>query len=132
MSVSKKGLTYLSSIIIVVILGLSSRHFAIYLPRWVNIYLGDCLWALMIFLIIGLLFRSKDTKWVAVVALILCYSIEISQLYHSSWIDTVRGTRIGGLILGWGFLWSDLVSYLIGIAIGSIFDKLYLSYRDHI
>jgi len=86
----------------------------------------------MIFLIVGLIFRARETKWVAVVALVFCYSIEVSQLYHSPWIDTIRNTRIGGLVLGRGFLWSDLISYSIGIAIGSLLDKLILSYhRDH-
>jgi len=129
MLVTRKGLIYLSFVIIVIILGLSSRHFAIYLPRWVNIYLGDCLWALMIFFTVGLIFRSRDTKWVAVVALVFCYVIEVSQLYQSPWIDTIRNTRIGGLILGRGFLWSDLVSYSIGIVIGALLDKLFLSYH---
>jgi len=103
MIVTRKGLIYLSFVIIAIILGLSSRHFAIFLPRWVNLYLGDCLWALMIFFMVGLIFRSKDTKWVVVVSLVFCYSIEASQLYHSQWIDTVRNTRVGGLVLGRGF-----------------------------
>jgi len=132
MLVTRKGLIYLSFVIIVVILGLSSRYFAAYLPRGVNLYLGDCLWALMIFFATGSIFRSSDTKWVVVVALAFCYFIEVSQLYHSPWIDTVRNTRIGGLVLGRGFLWSDLISYSIGIAIGSLLDRLILSYhRDH-
>ncbi len=126
---TRKGLIYLSFVIVVVILGLSSRLFSTYLPRWVNLYLGDCLWALMIFLTVGLLFKARDTKWVAVVALVFCYSIEVSQLYHSQWIDTIRNTRIGGLVLGRGFLWSDLISYSIGIAIGTVLDKLILSYH---
>ena len=126
---TRKGLIYLSFVIVVVILGLSSRLFSTYLPRWVNLYLGDSLWALMIFLTIGLIFKARDTKWVAVVALVFCYSIEVSQLYHSQWIDTIRNTRIGGLVLGRGFLWSDLISYSIGIAIGTVLDKLILSYH---
>lgn len=128
MLVTRKGLIYLSLVIAAIVLGLSSRHYALYLPRWVNIYLGDCIWALMIFFMVGLIFRSRGTKWVAVVALLFCYAIEVSQLYHSPWIDNLRDTRIGGLVLGRGFLWSDLISYSIGIAIGTLIDKLILSY----
>src|SRR5665648_46570 len=127
MLVTRRGLIYLSFVIVVMILGLSSRHFATYLPRWVNLYLGDCLWALMIFFLVGLIFRSKDTKWVVMVSLAFCYSIEVSQLFHSPLLDTVRNTRIGGLVLGRGFLWSDLISYSIGIAIGSLLDRRMLS-----
>jgi len=59
-----------------------------------------------------------------VVALLFCYFIEVSQLYHSIWIDIIRDTRIGGLILGRGFLWSDLISYSIGVALGAKLERL--------
>lgn len=42
------------------------------------------------------------------------YGIELSQLYHALWIDAIRNTTLGGLIIGFGFLWSDLVCYTIG------------------
>lgn len=125
MQVKRNLFIYFGLIIVVVILGLSSRHFAIYLPKWVGLYLGDCLWALMIFLIVGLIFRTKDTKWIAVVAVLYCYLIEVSQLYHSVWIDSIRNTRIGGLVLGQGFLWSDLISYSIGVATGAALERLF-------
>ncbi len=51
-------------------------------------------------------------------ALTFSLCIEVSQLYHASWIDTVRGTRVGGLVLGYGFLWSDLARYAAGVGIG--------------
>ncbi|MCG8538340.1 MAG: DUF2809 domain-containing protein [Clostridia bacterium] len=31
--------------------------------------------------------------------------------------------KIGGLILGFGFLWSDIVCYAIGILIGLLAEK---------
>ncbi|EGW38049.1 hypothetical protein DOT_3993 [Desulfosporosinus sp. OT] len=80
----------------------------------------------MIFFLLGLLFRAGDTRWVAVGALLFSFSIEISQLYHSQWIDSLRMTRIGGLVLGYGFLWSDLVSYTVGIGSGVLIERLIL------
>jgi hypothetical protein len=35
----------------------------------------------------------------------------------------IRRTTLGGLILGYGFLWSDLAAYLLGIMAGTIIDK---------
>lgn len=125
MFVKRKGFTYLILVITVMMLGLSTRHFSIFLANWINQYLGDALWALMIFLLFGLLFRQRDTRWVAVRALLFCFSIEVSQLYHAQWIDTLRNSRIGGLVLGYGFLWSDLASYTIGIGIGVLMERLY-------
>ena len=122
-------ITYSFLVITVVILGLCSRRFTIYFPDWINLYLGDALWALMIFFLCGLLFRSRETRWVAVVALLFSFTIEISQLYHSPWVDSLRETKLGGLVLGYGFLWSDLISYTVGIGIGVIIEILRLINR---
>ena len=123
MSVQRKCFTYLYLVIIVMILGLSTRYFSVHLPNWVNIYLGDTLWALMVFFLFGLIFKTRETKWIAVLSLLFSFGIEISQLYHSTWIDTLRQTRLGGLVLGYGFLWSDLVSYSIGIVLGITVER---------
>ncbi|MED0981108.1 DUF2809 domain-containing protein [Bacillus paramycoides] len=106
--------------IIVIVLGLSSRKFAYVLPDILNAYLGDALWALMIFTGFGFLFPKIETKKLAIISLIFCYGIEISQLYHAEWIDSIRATTLGGLVLGYGFLWSDLVAYTIGIGVGML------------
>jgi hypothetical protein len=116
----RRDMVNLCLVIVAISLGLSSRYFAMYLPRWVNLYLGDILWAVMMFYIVSLILRTKTTLKVALVALGVCYINEVSQLYHSPWIDTLRRTKLGGLVLGRGFLWSDLMSYTIGIALGTI------------
>ncbi len=103
--------------------GLGSRKIAGLLPDFVNAYLGDALWALMIFFGFGFLCRTARTKTIAFMALVFCYLIEFSQLYHAGWIDRIRGTALGGLVLGYGFLWSDLLAYLLGIGTGILFDR---------
>jgi hypothetical protein len=113
-------------VVITIAAGLASRHFSAFLPHWVQLYLGDALWALMVFLLFGLLFHKKSTIWVAIVALTFSFCIEISQLYHASWIDALRANRLGGLVLGFGFLWSDLVCYTIGIGFGYLMEKVFL------
>lgn len=105
------------------ILGLSTRYFRVYLPKWTNLYLGDALWALMIFFLFAMLFKNRKATFIMVLAILFSFGIEISQLYHSPWIDTLRTTRLGGLVLGYGFLWSDLVSYCAGISIGMLVDR---------
>ena len=47
----------------------------------------------------------------------VCYAIEGSQLCHAPWIDTIRHTRLGALVLGYGFLWSDIICYTVGAAL---------------
>lgn len=119
----RSRLLYLILTIIVMILGLLSRKIS-GLPKIIELYSGDILWALMIFLIIAFIFNKKSTIFIISWAIIFSYSIEISQLYHAPWIDAIRNTTLGGLILGFGFLWSDLICYTIGIIIGIIIEKL--------
>jgi len=56
-------------------------------------------------------------------ALAFSVAVELSQLYHAPWIDSIRHTTIGGLILGFDFVWSDLVCYAVGVGIGVVIEK---------
>ncbi|MCU5682595.1 MULTISPECIES: DUF2809 domain-containing protein [Bacillus] len=118
MNKKRNRLLYALFTIVIIILGLSSRKLAFALPHLLNAYLGDALWALMIFTGLGFLFPKIETKKLAFISLLFCYGIEVSQLYHAEWIDSIRATTLGGLVLGYGFLWSDLVAYTIGVGIG--------------
>ncbi|GLU55587.1 ribosomal maturation YjgA family protein [Dyadobacter frigoris] len=109
---------------LVISFGLFSRKIAYQLPEQVNLYLGDSLWALMIFLITGFIFNKTPTFQILAIAIFFCYMVELSQLYHADWIDNIRNTTLGGLILGYVFLWSDILAYSIGVGFGAIFEKL--------
>lgn len=104
--------TYFLLIILVVILGLISRQIS-----FIPLIFGDILWASMMFLLIKFLFIHKSLWWVSITSLLICFSVEISQLYHAPWIDSIRNTTFGALILGHVFLWTDLLAYTAGIAI---------------
>ena len=112
-------------IIIVIFLGLSSRRMTNIMPHFLNTYLGDALWALMVYLGFGFIFNEMKIRKVALMGILFCYLIEVSQLYHANWIDNIRKTTLGGLVLGYGFLWSDIVAYTIGVAVGIIIDILF-------
>ncbi|MBS1811731.1 MAG: DUF2809 domain-containing protein [Acidobacteria bacterium] len=109
-------LRYALFIAVVIALGLASRtkSFQPYLPDFISEYAGDTLWALTAFLGFGFLFPRLSTWRVAALAFGFAVCIELSQLYHAPWIDAIRQTRLGGLALGFGFLWSDLACYVVG------------------
>ena len=110
-------------IVIVIALGLFFRKIAYpYMPDLINEYLGDALWASMIFFIFRFIFIDKDTRLIAIYAILFCFLIEITQLYHAPWVDSIRATALGGLVLGFGFLWSDLLAYYIGILLATSFE----------
>ena len=108
---------YFFLIIVIIILGLLSRKFSI-IPLWV----GDVLWATMIFFMVRFLYIRAPVKKIAVISLAVCYAIEFGQLYKAEWIDNIRHMLFGRLFLGEVFLWGDLVSYTAGILIGIIID----------
>ena len=83
-------------------------------------YAGDTLWALMLYLLVSSLLAGRQVLARAAISLALAFLVEISQLYHAPWIDSIRQTTLGGLVLGFGFLWTDLVCYSVGIATGSL------------
>lgn len=114
---------YIIATILVVIAGLVSRRYRGEIPAFLAEYAGDTLWALMLFLIVSSLLAGWPILARAAISLALAFLVELSQLYHAPWIDSIRQTTLGGLVLGFEFLWSDLVCYSVGIAIGSLTDR---------
>ena len=115
---SRPPLIQIASITLVCVLGIGSRRYAHPLPGFIATYAGDTLWALAAFLGIGLLLPRTSIRTIALLAIAFSVLIEVSQLYHAPWIDSIRQTTLGGLILGFGFLWSDLACYATGVGLG--------------
>ncbi|MEI6821951.1 MAG: DUF2809 domain-containing protein [Bacteroidota bacterium] len=109
--------------IVVVIIGLASRKVPSHLPLILSKYPGDVLWAIMVFFVVGFLFTTITTKKAAIISLLFSFLIETSQLYHAPWIDTIRHTILGALILGSGFSWYDMCCYVVGVSMGFLFEK---------
>jgi hypothetical protein len=115
--VRRPRLPYFLAGALVIVLGLASRRYGAGLPAFVAEYAGDTLWAVMAFIVIAVLAPDWPTRRVAIVALLATYADEVSQLYHAPWIDAIRNTRLGALTLGYGFLWSDVGCYTVGVAL---------------
>ncbi len=104
--------------LLTVLLGLGSRHYAAALPPWLAAYAGDTLWALLVFWLVALGWPRWPVLRVGIGAFGLALAVEISQLYQAPWLNALRHTTLGGLVLGHGFLWSDVVCYGVGVLVG--------------
>lgn len=127
MNRSRKIYSFL--IFITIIFGLLSR--SKFIPDDLYLYLGDYLYTIMYFFIFGFLFPEKDSWKIAVYSILFCYLIEASQFIQASWINHIRSYKIGGLILGYGFLWSDMMCYTLGGLTGYLLEIFfYRKYRS--
>jgi hypothetical protein len=79
--------------------------------------LGDVLWAMLVYLLIAFVWRRQAAWRIALATMLISIAVECSQLFHPPWLDAIRRTTLGGLVLGWGFAWGDFVAYALGVAI---------------
>jgi len=108
----KVRIQYLILIGCTILLGLLSRQISV-----VPLFMGDVLWAIMMFFIVRFIFIDVEIKSVGLTSLAICYMVELGQLYQAEWINSIRRTLPGRLILGQGFLWSDMIAYTVGIIV---------------
>lgn len=121
---------YLALTAAVVALGLASRRYRAALPSFLGAYAGDTLWAAMVFLLGAVVCNRSRTSTLLLGALLFAFGIELSQLYHAPWIDTIRGSRLGGLVLGFDFVWSDLLCYTAGACAAAGLDLMLVRSRE--
>lgn len=112
--------------IVALLFGLSVRNSEPHLPYYLSLIGPDMIWAGMVFLGFGILFPKTNTLTIGIYSLLFAFSIELSQLYQAPWIQDIRSNKWGGLILGHGFLWSDLLAYSMGIALLAFLDDRFI------
>ena len=108
----RKLLISLIGIVVLLPLGLCSRHVN-FLPDET----GDALWAMMVFCLWRILLVRRELRVVAIVSIIHSFLVEFSQLVRLPPLVSFRSTFIGHMMLGQGFLWADLLAYLLGVGV---------------
>lgn len=112
-----RRLLYALLIMLNVPLGLATRWYPQYFPELLRVYGGDVLSATCIFFGLRFLQPLKPLWRIAILNYIVCFSIELSQLCQAQWLQNIRNTPPFGILLGYGFLWSDCVCYAVGTVI---------------
>ena len=103
-------ISYLIIVFAVILLGLISRKI-----DSIPLFVGDLLYAVMMYFGIRFAFITLSKIKSAIMALCICYCIELLQLCNTGWIIALRDTTFGRYVLGQGFLWSDIVAYTFGV-----------------
>ena len=109
---------YAVAALLTIAAGLASRR-SDAVPAWV----GDLLWATMVFFLLSALRPAITWRLRAAVTLAVSYLVEISQLYQADWINDLRRNTVVHLVLGSGFSWSDIAAYTAGTAVAVAVDR---------
>jgi hypothetical protein len=114
------------AVIFIIAIGLTTRLPGIGWSPILAKYLGSLLWGVMVFCLVAWLRPGWRPTSVALVASCVAVLVEFSQLWHPSWLDNFRATRLGVLLLGRFFAWADIAAYLIGIVVAAGIDRFRL------
>lgn len=123
---NKTRIQYFILFLSVIILGILSRKIS-FIPLWI----GDFLYAVMIYLLVRILLPFKKALYILVSSLLICFSIEFLQLYQGEWIIELRKTLFRRYVLGQGFLWSDILAYTFGATFTFLIEKIILKYKTY-
>jgi len=118
--VKRNRVRYAWAALLVVAAGLASRRMAGASP-WAQMP-GDVLWATLVFVLVGFVRPAWSTARVAAVALAVAFAVEASQAVHLPWLDAVRGTVLGRLVVGTSFYAPDLLAYAVGVMLGALVE----------
>jgi hypothetical protein len=106
---------YVLAAILVIAVGLLTRWPAISIPPALAKYLGSVLWGAMVYCALRACWPDARPRIVVVIAIVLAAGVEVSQLWHTPWLDAFRRTTIGVLLIGRYFALADIAAYSAGI-----------------
>ena len=124
-------INYLFLIIIAAALGILSRKYGSFLPEFFATYTGDTMWAFALYFLLSLFLLKRSFSFRFWLTCLIALIDEFSQFYHAPWIDKLRNTTIGALVLGSTFIWTDLLCYLAGAVLAVIVDYSFIRTKDY-
>ena len=116
---------YLISGIVAVLLGVASRVLHTGFTA-IDKYLGDALYAVLVYILLGVAWPGMALARKALVACALMVGIEAFQLTQIPARMAKSGSlalKLGAIILGTSFSWYDLLAYAGGIVLAFLIDR---------
>lgn len=87
-------------------------------PEWLNDMLGSLAYQILLMMLVAYCLPKASLAWVAVWVCLASCAIEFLQLWQPPFLQAIRATLPGRLILGNTFGWSDFPPYFIGSFVG--------------
>jgi ABC-type branched-subunit amino acid transport system permease subunit len=111
---------YAFLLIVTIVAGLATRSTLFNMPHIFGKYPGDSLWAVMMFWGVGLIFPRLSTSRTAGLVILICFVVETIKLLPWDWLNSIRQTTLGHLVLGRAFTWQNYPAYLAGVILASL------------
>jgi len=121
---ARRRLAVVAALLATAALGLLSRRYP--LPGFLAEYTGDAAYATAAFFLFALPFPRARTAALLVLAFGFAAAVEASQLLAWPWLQELRGTRLGALLLGQGYQTADLAAYAVGTLLAGCADVTFL------
>jgi phage shock protein PspC (stress-responsive transcriptional regulator) len=117
-------LTFALAALGLIIAAFTLRWPALGLPWVVGKFGGATLWGAMVYCVAALIIPRAPRLAVFLFAAVTALSVEFSQLIHVDWLDAIRRTTIGVILIGRYFSWGDAAAYLGGITLAVLADRM--------
>ncbi len=86
--------------------------------KWVNDSAGDILYQIFWLLIFIFIWPKFPPGVIAVAVFCISSFLEFLQLWHPPFLEAIRSTFAGRLLIGTTFSWSDFFYYFLGSLLG--------------
>jgi hypothetical protein len=116
----RRRVRYLALAIGTIAVGLTVHLGGSFLPPVFRDVLGDALWAMMIVWWMGVAAPQLPLRTRGLAALVVCVAVELSQRYHTPFLDALRRTLPGHLVLGSGYDPRDFLAYAAGVVVAVV------------
>ncbi len=106
------------SIAFIVPFGLVTKFYRGPGQAWLNDAFGGIPYEIFWMLLVAVIWPRLRPGAIALLVFITTCLLEFLQLWQPAWLQAIRGTLPGRLVLGNTFIWSDFPYYAIGCFLG--------------
>ncbi|MGD1808357.1 DUF2809 domain-containing protein [Dapis sp. BLCC M126] len=119
-------------LIFTVILGLATKFYEGIFSEWLNNSFSSIFYEAFWILLVIFIRPQLPAGWVAFWVFIVTSFLEFLQLWKPPFLQAIRSTLIGRLLLGNTFVWWDFLYYILGSTLTWIFLRYLKFYIEGI
>lgn len=97
---------------------------------FIRFTVGDFIASILVYSFFRSFLKLKPIT-IAVLTLVICFTVEFLQLFNMLDLLELRGNKIMTTLLGSHFSISDLIAYALGIITIFIIDLKYMTHENH-